>query len=82
VPGNTHVLPLPHTQFTLALLHTTCFIAVLIAHVGLGLKEDLLRAALDECLVTVAEAEALGFSALPDPFEPWPDVTDLMDMGE
>jgi hypothetical protein len=51
-------------------------------HVGLGLKEDLLRAALDECLVTVEEAEGGGFSALPDPFEPWPDVTDLMDMGE
>jgi hypothetical protein len=46
------------------------------------LKEDLLRAALDECLVTVAEAEEGGFSGLPDPFEPWPDVADLMDMGE
>lgn len=49
---------------------------------GLGLKEELLRAALDECLVTVAEAEGAGFSGLPDPFEPWPDVADLVDMGE
>jgi hypothetical protein len=49
---------------------------------GLGLKEDLLRSALDACLVTVAEAEAGGFSGLLDPFEPWPDVADMMDMGE
>ncbi|WIA32558.1 hypothetical protein OEZ86_003365 [Tetradesmus obliquus] len=48
--------------------------------IGLGLKQDLLRAALDECLVTVTEAEEAGFSGLPDPFEPWPDVTDLLDM--
>eukprot|EP00775_Hariotina_reticulata_P008668 gene8670-8849_t len=49
--------------------------------IGVELKEQLLRAALDECLVTVAEVEALGFSGLHDPFEPWPDIKDMIDTG-
>jgi hypothetical protein len=62
---------------------TLCHMVLLLFHPsGLGLKEDLLRSALDESLVTVAEAEAGGLSGLLDPFEPWPDVADMMDMGE
>lgn len=49
--------------------------------IGVGLKEQQLRAALDECLVTVGDMQ-LGFSSLEDPFEPWPDVEDMMDLGE
>jgi hypothetical protein len=49
--------------------------------IGVGLREQQLRAALDECLVTVADMEA-GFRQLADPFEPWPDVQDMMDLGE
>jgi hypothetical protein len=69
----------PHVHYV---LHAADHISCVCCLAGLGLKEELLRAALDDCLVTVAEAEGAGFSALPDPFEPWPDVTDLMDMGE
>jgi len=49
--------------------------------IGVGLKEEQLTAALDDCLVTVAEAEGSGFSGLPDPFEPWPDIKDMIDTG-
>jgi len=49
--------------------------------IGVGLKEAPLRAALDSCLVTVGDMEA-GFRSLEDPFEPWPDVEDMMDLGE
>ena len=49
--------------------------------IGIGLKESDLRSALDACLVTVSEAQSSGFSNLPDPFEPWPDVTDMIDQG-
>lgn len=49
--------------------------------IGVGLKEQQLRAALDECLVTVGDMEA-GLSGLEDPFEPWPDVEDMIDLGE
>lgn len=49
--------------------------------IGVGLREGALRDALDGCLVTVGEME-VGFRGLPDPFEPWPDVSDMMDLGE
>lgn len=49
--------------------------------IGVGLREGALRDALDGCLVTVGEMEA-GFRGLLDPFEPWPDVGDMMDLGE
>lgn len=50
--------------------------------IGIGLKEAELRGALDSCLVTIEEAESSGFSVLEDPFEPWPDVQDMIDAGE
>jgi hypothetical protein len=46
-------------------------------HAGVGLNEAALQAALDECLVTLADMEA-GFRGLPDPFEPWPDIQDMI----
>lgn len=49
--------------------------------IGVGVDESSLRAALDDCLVTVEDMEA-GFRGLQDPFEPWPDVEDMMDLGE
>ena len=49
--------------------------------IGVGLQEQKLRAALDGCLVTVEDMDA-GFRGLEDPFEPWPDVEDMLDMGE
>lgn len=50
--------------------------------IGIGLREAELRDALDCCLVTVTEAEASGFSGLEDPFEPWPEVQDMIDGGK
>ncbi|KAF8071330.1 yciC [Scenedesmus sp. PABB004] len=51
--------------------------------IGVGLDEAALRGALDACLLTTDEAAAPGgWAALPDPFEPWPSVEELMDAGE
>lgn len=36
----------------------------------------------NQCSVTAAEAESSGFSGIGDPFKPWPDINDVIEIGE